>query len=115
METVWVGGLRNLAAMACALCQPVTSLGSGRAEVGRDAREGLMSSISNSTPTSAMVSSAAYRKREAARFCCEAAASSRTQTLVSPFWSKGSRDGLLMKPYSAPLPVSRPGSHLVVV
>lgn len=94
--------------MARTVCQPVTSIATGTFQVvgGRE----RVSSRFSSSP-SAMVSSVAYRKSEATRVCKEAGVASR---MVSPFWSKGSRDGL-KQTHETRFVGARPGAHLIVV
>lgn len=100
------------------VCQPVIT------SVGRAGAGLVVSSHSSSQPrhipSSATVSSASYRRDEAARMCCAAARKTRSSAgaqLVSQFWSVDSRRALRVKTMLPLIPVamSRPGSHLVVV
>lgn len=92
-------------------CRPLTS-------VGGSAREVSYGGMHNKdVHASAMVSSASHLKFEAARLCQEAAQTKNVAdgSLVSSFWSIGSRRGLLTSNMSCSQSVRRPGGHLVVV
>lgn len=92
-------------------CRPLSS-------VGGSAREISSGSMHKDVHvSSAMVSSVSHLKLEAARLCQEAAQSRNISdaSLVSSFWSIGSRSGLLTNKTSCSESVRRPGGHLVVV
>lgn len=96
------------------LCQPLTSLGTGRGGLTNGLKD--VSSSYTSQPCSAMVSSASHVRSEAARLCKQASMRTESQNdrLVSTFWSKDSGRGLLAKTSSGET-VYRTGRHLLVV
>lgn len=91
-------------------CRPLTS-------VGGSAREISSGNMHKDVHVSAMVSSVSHLKLEAARLCQEAAQSRNVSdvSLVSSFWSIGSRRGLVTNKTSCSESARRPGGHLVVV
>lgn len=106
---VFFGGCAEMATYSLT-CRPLTS-------VGGSAREISSGNMHKDVHASAMVSSAAHLKFEAARLCQEAAQTKNVSdvSLVSAFWSIGSRRGLLTNKMSCSESVRRPGGHLVVV
>jgi hypothetical protein len=106
---VFFGGCAGMATYSLT-CRPLTS-------VGGSAREISYGGVHKDVHASAMVSSASHLKLEAARLCQEAAQTKNVSdvSLVSSFWSIGSRRGLLTSKMSCSESVRRPGGHLMVV
>ena len=105
-------GVQELMATYSLTCRPLTSVGGSAS-----AREISYGGMHKDVHASAMVSSASHLKFEAARLCQEAAQTKNVAdgSLVSSFWSIGSRRGLLTSNMSCSESVRRPGGHLVVV